>query len=672
MAETFAPPLSESGLSGRPLTEALSRVPEKSRAKIFGKPWTDIARDAAGSAILGAAFNIGLRSTGVSGVALAAAAGGGVSGVKEHFKATNANWHRMQEEQHVDRLGLKDTLRGFFKQDREATKRIAFAVGTGAAFAATGNLAAAFIGESVVGDFLREKGANLKEFAEGKITELAHATASSVEAANLEQTTPPDADIDRTESTETPVPTSVPKEGFGRNTPFEPVAEVAGGLAHNVGLKMHEATGFGLDETKPQAPGRGLPLIGNQVDIAGGAFHNAGLKVHEVTGLGFDRPEVATAEPVMDTSEAEIDSEAEADELEIPTETPEPESLEIDEPTTDEESVPEGPQVSEQKQGFLRNTPLEGPADIIGGLFHNVGLKASEIRGLLPLMPWDPKGSFIDPGTYFPSEVKIPENAPEWIKDINNIDGEYGQAIQAEVGKHLPDMQNQTLSILEEMANQNQQFKGVDGVNAINHVQHIMEDKANRAFDGALKGVVEGSQDLEEARRIGQESFAKWLQDEADKDIRDGIAQIIDTRVQIDQTLTATPSLIEEPKVIPAGQSPFDIFFPKDADTNNEYLKKVIPNMAANIAANQNGLLEAWLEQSLKTVGVPESLSDLPTYEAYMGELNYLMKRAEAGDIAALQRLKDAFKYSVGHDWEFKRLSADGIKRMLELIKPLG
>lgn len=843
-------------LSGRPLSESLSRVPENIKNfKIFGKPWTDVAKEAAVSGALGAAFRIGLGSTGVSGVALSAAAAGGVGGIKEHFKMTNQKWADMRTEQGVSRLGFKDTMKGFFKLNKSEGKQLAMAVGRSAAFGAVGNMAAGFIGESAVGHVVKGAAGGLRDLAGEKLTELAGMTASPAHAASLDQLTTPG-----TPEAPTPVGTPTPPVepgihekvisgagsilGGARNTaggglnaigqnipslevgippnPLEGVGagvkeavgggfsnlstgvseagassasavgnavsgaqelagaglntagsalDTVGGVPGNVASKVGEAgagvlnlagaakdtigeglgnaastvggvkdavtgginvgtpdlsgagdllggakdnLGGGLSAVGGAKDALGNPLdavggakdalgnpldgignalggakdalggglgavggakdalgnpldgVGNAADtvktgaknVAGGLMHDVGLKAHEMTGLGVDGSSAGPAE----------------------------------EPSYDQapgRGIPLGiGKVVDVVGGAAHNVGLKahdivgeapgrgipilgGQIDQIGGLFHDIGLKAHELIGWG--MNQAPAGTFIEPSKYFPPGVQIADNSPEWIKDINNLNGEYGRAIQAQVGANLPDIDTHTKAILDEMVQKNPQIRSIDYINAYNHAMHIAEDKANRAFDSSLKGIIEGSQDLEEAKRLGQEAFAKWLQDESDKDLRDGLAQLVDTRMQIDQALGPGSPLVAEFKPIPSGQTPFEIFFPKDADTNNEYLRKVIPNMVANLAANEEGLVEGWFDKTAKlVVGGSVSADQVIPYEAYMGELNYLMQRAEVGDINALQRLKDAYKYSVGHQWDFKRLSAEGIKRMLELVKRLG
>lgn len=137
--------------------EKIANLPrEVTNYQIFGKSVGDLAKEAAVSGAAGALFRIGLGSAGLGGIGLAAAAGGGVSGLREHYKRTNETWARMRQDQNIaegKKLGKGDTLKGFFNPDHKAS--VALAVGRGAAFGATGGIVGGWLVETPVAEAVR-------------------------------------------------------------------------------------------------------------------------------------------------------------------------------------------------------------------------------------------------------------------------------------------------------------------------------------------------------------------------------------------------------------------------------------------------------------------------------------------------------------------------------------
>ena len=504
-------------------------------APYMGKPKGEIIKEVLKEVVVSAGTSAALRialttATGASGgLGIAAGVGAGAAAIREV---------RRQGKEHqsssADRLTLKEHLKSLEK------KKLAGAIGKGAIL---GMVGFEFVNLEPVQGFGRAIG-DVVGGAVGKLGELKGAIGSARSA---------DTSGGAAAATSTATPTSTGTE----------VPKTATALPPSPTAVPPLPTAQPSVPPIPEAPGRGIPVLGKVVDVVGGGFHNVGLKAHEITGLGLDAGKI-----------------------------------------------------------------------------------------------------FVDHSAYFKGRVEITDSSPDWIKSINRLDGEYGRAIQGTVGESLPGMREKATDLASQLARERGLPDYYFRQDAIaNHIQHIMEDHANRAFDSQLQQLVASGQDLNQItdpgsiKELGKKAFQDWLDNKSTEEIMAGANAFFDTENQIDQVLQSTPGLVAENRIVPAGTRPFDIFFPND---NVDFLRKKIPDMAAHIAANEVSLTEWW-----------PVLKHEP-YPAYLGELTYLVQRAEAGDLDALDRLKDAFKSANRNEVNFKLLTPDGIKKVLEILRQLG
>ncbi|TSC87447.1 MAG: hypothetical protein G01um10147_624 [Microgenomates group bacterium Gr01-1014_7] len=564
--------------SERSMRETLSRLPgEVTSFKILGKSVGDLGKEAAISGTAGALLRMGLGATaGVAGFTavpvwgIAAAGGGIMGGVREHFKRTNETWARMRQEQGREvlgvvnkKLGKGDTLKGFFNPDQK--RSITFAIMRGSAFGGAGNVAGGWVAETAVGQAVKGVFSGVGEAKDeflggvGGLKDAIGAARSADTSGGAAAATPTETPTPTATSTATPTPTATEVPKTATALPPSPTvqptpAETQTSVPHSI----------------PEALGRGIPFIGKPLDAVAGGFHNVGLKAHEITGWGLDAGK-----------------------------------------------------------------------------------------------------TFVDHSQYFKGRMEITDSSPDWVKNINSLDGEYGRAIQGTVVENLPEQRVKAQEIAHIIMDERGQPYYTYQTNAIsNHIQHIMEDQANKAFDSNLQSLVDRGVNLNELtqkqfeemiKEEGRKKFEEWLRDKATDDITEGVKAILNTEDQIKQVLSQGQGLVAEVRPVPAGTNVFDVVAPPNADTDIEFLKKIIPNMTANIAANE-GVLTGWYWE-----GNPERV-----YPAYLGELNYLMKKAEEGNLEALLRLKDAFKSVRPSDSQFKMLTPEGIKRVLEILRQLG
>lgn len=252
--------------SERPLWETLSRLPrEITSYQILGKSVGDLAKEVVVSGAAGALFRIGLGSAGVGGIGLAAAVGGGVMGIKEHYKHTNETWQRMRAEQGVARLGAGDTLKGFFNPDEK--RKITLAIGRGAMFGAAGGVVGGFISETGVGEAVKGAFDQAGQFKD-KMLEKAGAVTTSGYTVTV---TPVESGAQAAPTAPTETPTSVP-----------PTSTVEPSDTPTT-VPSPSPTGTPVPPASTDiAPLRDKPIIGPVADVIGGGFHNLGLRVQEV------------------------------------------------------------------------------------------------------------------------------------------------------------------------------------------------------------------------------------------------------------------------------------------------------------------------------------------------------------------------------------------------------
>lgn len=540
------------GTDRRSFLETLSRLPrEITGYRILGKSVGDLAKEAAVSGAAGALFRIGLGSAGVGGIALGATVGAGVAGIMEIRRQAIEN-----QRAHPERTALKEKLKSLNPHDK---KKLVMAIGRGAVFGAAGGIIGGYLSETGFGEAVKGVFSRVGELKDAVMREEEVVLVNGVDL-------------------QTPVLAEAPT-------------------------------------STPSPAGEGRP---GAVDILGGAFHNVGLKIHETTGWGLPSGE----------------------------------------------SAPTG---AETPPVLVTGGSRFGPIDAVGGLLHNIGLKAHEVTGL----GVDAGKTFVDHSKYFVGRMEITDSSPEWIKSINSLDGTYAKAVQGTVGEYWPQLEEEALGITNGIIEQNLSLPR-NPVAVSNHILHILEDKANRAFDSHLQSLVNQGIDLntitdekfeEMIEKTGRDTFEQWLQTDSTKDITAGAQKLLEIQFQINQ-LVDKPEIAVN-RIVPAGTSFFEAIFPGDIDVNNtEHLKRVIPDMAAHDAAN-------YVELQRGNLGWTGVTGDHP-FPAYPGEILYLMRLSEGGDLSALYRLRDALRGIPPQEVQIEVLTDEGKKKVLELLKQLG
>jgi hypothetical protein len=365
-------------------------------------------------------------------------------------------------------------------------------------------------------------------------------------------------------------------------------------------------TGLKAHEVTSALPIEEVPIIGGVKNAVGGLFHNTGLKAHEIT----------SAVPI--------------------------------------ESVP----------------VVGGVKNAVGGLFHNAGLKASEILHTTGKMPWDSRGSYIEPGKFSP-KIDIPEDAPDWLKadNINSLNGEYAHHVQAAVGEGFQAKQDQIVRIAEEVARQQSKTLSLeDRYKIINDAMHTIEVAGNKSFDSHLEEIVKGSRSLDDLNNLGKADLDDWFKKDFDKDIAERVKIFYQTQGQIDSVLTDS-NVLGPDMDIPSGKSIFEIQFSGKNPNDINQLKEITNQMVNRIAVNQDEILHAaashWAQEQ---AAHPDQAVDF-YFPAYLGELEYLREKALAGDVDSLYRLRDALSIKMPTPIKYKLINEDGIKKILDALK---
>lgn len=340
--------------------------------------------------------------------------------------------------------------------------------------------------------------------------------------------------------------------------------------------------------------------------------------------------------------------------------------------------------------GWLAS-PVSSEAPVIGGIkqtagdaFHDVGTRIHEQTGIGIQRP-----PMIDKSKYFTADVEIRSDSPQWIKTINNLDpdhGIYAKTVQGTVGEYLPGMEQQANDLAYELANQKNLDRSLSASDLFiirNHVQHILEDKANQAFDSHLQNLVNKGIDLNTIsdeqfegmiKKAGREAFEAWLEGDAVKDIKMGIGDVISAESQIEQYLGNTPNAFDVVQ-IPKGKSAFEVLYPGVNVEDIDALRKEVPSMVAHIATNHEALISdsgisiRW-EEDVINKRIDPLPSPFPYFEAYFGELNYLMLLIQKGDVMAIFRLRDALKHIMIYDnATIRKLHPDAVGTILKLLE---
>lgn len=212
---------------GSKLKELARSYMEAMGFKILGKPVGDLLKEALVSGSLGALFRIGLGTAGLGGMGLGAAAGGGVQGLKEHYRQTNATWQKMRAEKEVSRLNAVDILKGFWNPNEK--KKIALAIGRGAVFGFGGGYIGELVAGTPVGETIREAFSSVRETLWGPPATPAPSPSESAEGAAVSATgtptpTPTETVTPTQTETATVTPTNIPTETPTQTPTSTPVA----------------------------------------------------------------------------------------------------------------------------------------------------------------------------------------------------------------------------------------------------------------------------------------------------------------------------------------------------------------------------------------------------------------------------------------------------------------
>ncbi len=297
-------------------------------------------------------------------------------------------------------------------------------------------------------------------------------------------------------------------------------------------------------------------------------------------------------------------------------------------------------------------------------------------------VPTDAGKEFVDHSTYFKGRIEITDSSPEWIKSINRLDGTYSKVLQGSVGQYLSENREVLYNEVVRVSTQqgDGRFSSVEWLLTQNHIQHILEARANEVFDSYLQQLVSNGVDLNsisdqefktKIEEVGKEAFKKLLEEKGQDEIAKGIATVIQVHDEINQVIQAEPSLIRTTRAVPAGTS-FFAQINQSIVTDTDLFKRLTPELAAMIAVNQDDLVHDAVVVELNKGQALGRYYEHFYYPAYLGELNYLMRLAEGGDLEAVTRIINAYKVISGSARELKFLTPEGVKRILEIIKRLG
>lgn len=524
-----APP--NTGSERRPPQDRWERWRAAMGFKIFGRSLGDLMKEAAVSTTAGILIRLGLTSAGVGGAALAGIGGGALSGGKEWFSQINANWKKSvelkrnssglsAEEAARLKLNLKERLNGLKPTEK---KKLAFAIGRGALFGELGFL---------IGSWDLVSGSAPAEAIKGVFSPVREA--------------------------------------------FKPVEE-----------KFGEA---GRWRESWQIPTLGAENIGES-----GAAKSAGEAAKTVTSIAGE---------TLGGIQKEIGSRL-------------PES--------------EAP---------LRDKPFIGPvAEVAGGAAHNIGLKAHELTGLgVGEMPWGPKKAYIDLGQGIP-KVEVPNNAQDWIKDLNNSNGDYQTIVSQEVGRNVGEV-GKDLSYIEygiqrALEAQGKTIADIDPITLDamrNHLLHIMEAQANDAFNSHLEEAIKQNISLDEIRALGNKSYDLWLDSSALDELAKGAADLMQVHDQVN-SITAEIAKSSAGWTVNPGESFVSALEHNGVDVNaidKSQLRKL--GVDVMLAANYDMLARSF------NMTYPDI-----QFPIRFGEIPYLVDLAEKGDENALRRIKGAF-----------------------------
>lgn len=549
----------------------------RGRTKVFNVPVGEILKKMGKESLLSvpvgvvAGMAVGTMGLGAAaGLVTSGLAGAAKEGIKEHGRQTTEKWERIRTEKGVNRLWNPwDLARGFLNPDEKRKLGAAIGKGTlkGLVFGSAGGAFGGVIGGALADTAVGHAAGAVAENVRGL-------TGGALVAA---------------------------REAVGH---VGGVKDAAGAWKDSWGLPGAGQLGIPVASevppapaTEPQAPGRGIPLVGRAADVIGGGFHDTGLKIHETTGLGIDQApsgRVPGSESVA------------------PTE-PEP-------------------------------APAGGPP--------------------APSAPYpEPIAVSINN-----PEIQIPDDAPQWMKEANDINKEYGLAKQALVGEYFFAENNNVVdkaieSYLSSQGKTLVDLSPLELETIKDHLMHVMEVHVNQDFDSRLPEAVNKNISLEEMKSIGRESFEEWINSGGfNTEMVQEAAKVVEVHNQINEIMSTTKLGGYE---IPVSADVSFSFAVEDYFKNAPRppsLDQFIPqSLGIHIASNYDVLYNGWNRVH----------PDLP-FPVHLGEAVYLVEKAEAGDVDALMRLKAAFSgIAKGGEYFYFGGGIPILDRIYDLLKQL-
>lgn len=385
---------------------------------------------------------------------------------------------------------------------------------------------------------------------------------------------------------ETPVGTAV-KEGFskvgegvggifsGAGGVTRATVDAAGGVKDTAG-SMKDSLNIGAPEIKPDTP-----ILGGVTQTA----HTVGSITHGVTSIGVgEMPWDARVAPVIPE-----------------TAPPAPEPIQPPAAPPPAEAPPAPP------------APVPAPEPIAA-----------------PVEPEAPPPSGPQPDTIAASinnpEIQIPDDAPQWMKDANDINKDYGLTKQALVGEYFFAENNNVVDKALEVfvATDGRVFADLSPVEqetVRDHLMHVMEVHVNQDFDSHLEEAVNKNISLDDMKSIGRSSFEQW------KNSADFTNQMTQEASNIVEVHDQINDLVQEAF---SGRISQDVL-------NLDYAPEKLGSI---IATNYDTLFNGW-----------HKIHPDQQFPVHLSEIRYLILLAQEGNESALIRLKGAFGgVAVGQD----------------------
>lgn len=264
--------------------------------------------------------------------------------------------------------------------------------------------------------------------------------------------------------------------------------------------------------------------------------------------------------------------------------------------------------------------------------------------------------AFIEAGPNSP-EIKLPENAQEWVRNANDIHQEYGIMKQAEVGKLLP-------KIDEFLASQGFTTSNTDPITyetMRDQLIGVAEAKVNEVYDSNLQEAVTNNMTLNHVHDRWNENFTSWAEDGMKSDLAESLESLQESTVQLENA-ASNPAYLESNQFPPvaAGET-FDSYF-KWSDNTYDWWKQNARSYGAFLGVNYEDFSEGWKK------AYPDS--PLPVH---LGEIRYLVETYLNGgsdSIEALEKLKPMLK-GLSSGEQLKRLNAIGIREVWSILEKM-